>query len=291
MSILIDRNTRVVVQGITGGEGTFHAQRMIEYGTKVVAGVTPGKGGTRHLEVPVFNTVAEAVAKEGANAAAIFVPPFAAADAIMEAADAGRRLVVCITEGIPTFDMIKAKASSRGGRWPHRPQHARESSPPGNARSASCRATSTQRGDGRHHQPVGNAHLRGGAAGRERRARAVDRRRHRRRPDRRDEVIDLLKLFREDKETEAVILIGEIGGTAEEEAAAYIKQEFPKPVVSFIAGQTAPPGRRMGHAGAIIAGGKGTATSRRRWRPSRLAGVFVAKSPADIGRSGCSCRP
>ncbi|MGB7296746.1 MAG: succinate--CoA ligase subunit alpha [Candidatus Aminicenantales bacterium] len=281
MSILIDKKTRVVVQGLTGSEGTFHAQRMIEYGTRVVAGVTPGKGGTRHLEVPVYNTVAEAVAKEGANAAAIFVPPFAAADAIMESTDAGVGVIVCITEGIPTFDMIKAKAYLKGRPvaliGPNTPGiispgRCKIGIMPGHIHTEGSVGIISRSGTLTYEavQQVGHAGLGQSTAigiGGD--------------PIVGMKYIDLLKLFKEDKETEAVILIGEIGGTAEEEAAEYIKKEFTKPVVSFVAGQTAPPGRRMGHAGAIIAGGKGTA--KEKMEALEAAGVFVAKSPADIG--------
>lgn len=281
MSILVDKKTRVVVQGITGGEGTFHAERMIEYGTKVVAGMTPGKGGTTHLGVPIYNTVAEAVQKEGANASAIFVPPFFAADAIMEAADAGVGVIVCITEGIPTLDMIKAKAYIKGKRvslvGPNTPGiispgKCKIGIMPGHIHTPGTIGIISRSGTLTYEavQQVGKAGLGQSTAvgiGGD--------------PIVGMKYIDLLKLFEKDKETEAVILIGEIGGTAEEEAAEYIKKDFSKPVVSFIAGQTAPPGRRMGHAGAIIAGGKGTA--KEKMEALEAAGVRVAKSPAEIG--------
>jgi succinyl-CoA synthetase alpha subunit len=281
MSILIDEKTRVVVQGITGGEGTFHTQKMVEYGTKVVAGMTPGKGGTSHLGIPVFNTVAEARLKADANAAAIFVPPFFAADAIMESAEAGIEVIVCITEGIPTFDMIKAKAFLRGkasvligpntpgvispgkckiGIMPG-PIHA-----PGRVGIISRSGTLTYEAVDQVTKLGFGQSTAIGIGGD---------------PIVGMKYIDLLKLFKADKDTDAVIMIGEIGGTAEEEAAAYIKQEFNKPVIGFIAGQTAPPGRRMGHAGAIISGGKGTA--KEKMEALEAAGVIVAKSPAEIG--------
>ena len=281
MSILVDNGTRVVIQGITGGEGTFHTQRMQEYGTRVVAGVTPAKGGMKHLGVPVFNTVAEAVRAEGADASAIFVPPSAAADAIMEAADAGVRVIVCITEGIPTLDMIKVKAFLRGrassligpntpgiispgqckiGIMPG-PIHA-----PGTVGIISRSGTLTYEAvEQVTRQGFGQSTAVGIGGD----------------PIVGLKYIELLKLFRDDPDTEAVIMIGEIGGTAEEEAAEFIRGEFPKPVVGFIAGQTAPPGRRMGHAGAIIAGGKGTAAEK--MESLRAAGVHVALSPAEIG--------
>ncbi len=281
MSILIDEKTRVVVQGITGGEGTFHTQKMVEYGTKVAAGMTPGKGGTTHLGIPVFNTVAEARLKAGANAAAIFVPPFFAADAIMESAEAGIEVIVCITEGIPTFDMIKAKAFLRGktcaligpntpgvispgkckiGIMPG-PIHA-----PGRIGIISRSGTLTYEAVDQVTKLGFGQSTAIGIGGD---------------PIVGMKYIDLLKLFKADKDTDAVIMIGEIGGTAEEEAAAYIKKEFNKPVIGFIAGQTAPPGRRMGHAGAIISGGKGTA--KEKMEALEAAGVHVAKSPAEIG--------
>jgi succinyl-CoA synthetase alpha subunit len=281
MSILIDEKSRVVVQGITGTEGTFHAQRMIEYGTRVAAGVTPGKGGTKHLGVPVFNTVAEAVRAEGAEAAAIFVPPFAAADAIMESADAGLRLVVCITEGIPTFDMIRVKAFLRGRSTaligPNTPGvispgRAKIGIMPGHIHKRGSVGIISRSGTLTYEavqqvtrQGLGQSTAVGIGGD----------------PIVGLKFVDLLRLFKADPETEAVILIGEIGGTAEEEAAAYIRKEFPKPVVGFIAGQTAPPGRRMGHAGAIISGGKGTAQEK--MEALRAAGVHVAVSPAEIG--------
>lgn len=281
MSILIDETTRVVVQGITGGEGTFHTQRMQEYGTKVVAGVTPGKGGQTHLDVPVFNTVADAVKKEGANAAAIFVPPFFAADAIMEGADAGVKLVVCITEGIPTFDMIKVKQYLKdkdcnliGPNTPGviSPGKCKIGIMPGHIHTPGTIGIISRSGT-LTYEAVQQVSLQGygqstaiGIGG--------------------DPIvglkfIELLQMFKDDEGTEAVILIGEIGGTAEEEAAEYIRKEYTKPVVSFIAGQTAPPGRRMGHAGAIIAGGKGTA--KEKMEALEQAGVYVAESPAEIG--------
>lgn len=281
MSILIDENTRVVVQGITGGEGTFHTERMLEYGTKVVAGVTPGKGGRTHLNVPVFNTVEDAVRKEGANAAAIFVPPYFAGDAIMEATDAGVDLVVCITEGIPTFDMIKVKqllkskgANMIGPNTPGiiSPGKCKIGIMPGQIHTQGSIGIISRSGT-LTYEAVQQVSLQGygqstaiGIGG--------------------DPIvglkyIELLELFKNDPDTDAVVLIGEIGGSAEEEAAVYIKDSFPKPVVSFIAGQTAPPGRRMGHAGAIIAGGKGTA--KEKMAALEAAGVLVCQSPAEMG--------
>ncbi len=281
MSILLDKSTRVVVQGITGKEGSFHAEQMINYGTNVVSGVTPGKGGITHLGVPVFNTVKEAVEKEGANASIIFVPAPFAGDAIMEAADAGIKLIVAITEGIPTNDMMKAKelVKKRGavligpncpgiispgkGKMGIMPTKIfKEGSIGVISRSGTLTYEAvnqiTQLGYGQSTAVgIGGDPIIGST------------------------FTDILKLFNEDPETEAVVMIGEIGGTAEEEAAEYIKDHFKKPVVGFIAGRTAPPGKRMGHAGAIIMGGKGTAEGKIKALES--AGVKVAESPALIG--------
>jgi succinyl-CoA synthetase alpha subunit len=281
MSILIDEKTRVIVQGITGREGTFHTQRMLEYGTKIVAGITPKKGGTTHLGVPVFDSVAGAVKEHGADASAIFAPPFAAASAIAEAADAGVGVIVCITEGIPTLDMIRVKAYLR-----EKPVSLIGPNTPGIISPGKCKIGIMP---GPIHKPgtIGIISRSGtltyeavqqitnqglgqstavGIGG--------------------DPIvglkfIDLLKLFEDDDETEAVVMIGEIGGTAEEDAADYLLKGYPKPVVGYIAGQTAPLGRRMGHAGAIIDGGKGTA--KMKMDALRAAGVHVVVSPAGIG--------
>ncbi|MCX6144681.1 MAG: succinate--CoA ligase subunit alpha [Ignavibacteriales bacterium] len=292
MSVLVDKNTRLVVQGITGGEGTFHTKQMIEYGTNVVAGVTPGKGGTTYQgnekdqfpkPIPVYNTVAEAVSKEKANTSVIFVPAGAAADAIMESADAGVKLVVAITEGIPTSDMVKVYAhlKERGVRMigPNCPGIISPGQckvgimpgfihKPGKVGLVSRSGTLTyeavwqltERGIGQSTCiGIGGDPVIG------------------------TRFIDAVKLFNEDPGTEAMILIGEIGGSAEEEAAEYIKKHVKKPVVGFIAGQTAPPGRRMGHAGAIISGGKGTAAEK--FEAFRQAGIHVVESPALIGET------
>lgn len=282
MSILVDKNTRLVVQGITGGEGTFHTRQMIEYGTKVVAGVTPGKGGQKFDDkIPVYNTVAEAVAKEGANTAVIFVPPAFAADAIIEAACSGIGLIVCISEGIPTLDMVKVfdflkKHSVRlvGPNCPGviSPGKAKVGIMPGFIHKEGSIGVVSRSGT-LTYEAVHQLTIRGigqstciGIGG--------------------DPVIgttfvDALAMFEQDPETKAVVMIGEIGGTAEEEAAKFVKENMSKPVVSFIAGRTAPPGRRMGHAGAIIAGGKGTAAEK--MEALRSAGVHVCESPAEIG--------
>jgi len=281
MSILVGRDTRVLVQGITGKEGTFHALRCKEYGTQVVGGVTPGKGGTTHEGFPVWNTVAEAVAKEGANCALIFVPPVAAADAIMEAAAAGVPLVICITEGIPVGDMVRAKhflASTKsrliGPNCPGviTPGQAKIGIMPGHIHKAGDVGVLSRSGT-LTYEVVGQLSARNigqstcvGIGGD---------------PVNGTNFVDVLRLFNDDPGTRAIMMIGEIGGTAEEDAAAYIKSSVKKPVVGFICGQTAPPGRRMGHAGAIIAGGKGTAAEK--MAALQNAGVTVVKSPADMG--------
>jgi succinyl-CoA synthetase alpha subunit len=281
MAVLIDKNTRLLVQGITGREGTFHAKQAAAYGTKVVGGVTPGKGGTTHEGWPVFNTVAECVRETGADASVIFVPPPGGADAVLEAADAGIALAVCITEGIPTLDMLRVFAAIRGGKTrvigPNCPGlitagQAKAGIIPGNickeGRVGIVSKSGTLTYEAIHQLTknglgqttcigIGGDPLIGTS------------------------FIDALSLFANDPATEAVVMIGEIGGNAEEDAAAWIKANFKKPVVGFIAGQTAPPGRRMGHAGAIIAGGKGTAAEK--MAALTAAGVRVVKSPADIG--------
>jgi len=281
MSILVNKDTRLLVQGITGGEGTFHTEQMLDYGTNVVAGVTPGKGGQAHLGVPVFNTVSEAVRETGANTSIIFVPPPFAADAVMESAAAGAALIVCITEGIPTRDMVQAKrkvihTGSRliGPNCPGviTPGEAKVGIMPGFVHRPG-RVGIISRSGTLTYEAVGQLVAAGlgqstaiGIGG--------------------DPIIgstftDLLELFAADDDTDAVILIGEIGGSAEQEAATFIAEHFPKPVISFIAGQTAPPGRRMGHAGAIISGGGGSAAEK--MDALREAGVTVCESPAIIG--------
>ena len=281
MSVLVDKNTRLIVQGLTGKEGTFHALQMRDYGTNIVGGVTPGKGGTTHEGFPVFNTVADAVKQAGANASVIYVPPPFAADAIMEAAASGVSLIVCITEGIPALDMVKAYhyVQARGVRLigPNCPGVIS----PGKCKVGIMparihlegRVGVVSRSGTLTYEAVGQLTALGigqspciGIGG--------------------DPVIgttqkDAVELFNNDPDTDAIVMIGEIGGSAEEEAAEFIKANVKKPVVGFICGQTAPPGRRMGHAGAIISGGKGTADEK--MKAMTAAGIHVVKSPADIG--------
>jgi len=282
MSVLVDRQTRVVVQGITGREGAFHAARCKEYGTSVVGGVTPGKGGTTHEGFHVWNTVSEAVENEGASCALVFVPPAGAADAVMEAAEARVPLIVCITEGIPVADMVRAKhflagtqsrligpncpgliapGQAKVGIMPghiHREGHVGVVSRSGTLTYEVVHQLS-QRGIGQSTcVGIGGDPVTGTS------------------------FIDVLRLFDGDPDTHAIMLIGEIGGSAEEEAAAFIRAHVKKPVIAFICGQTAPPGRRMGHAGAIIAGGKGTAAEK--MQALAAAGAVLVESPADMGR-------
>ena len=281
MSILVDRNTRLIVQGFTGKEGTFHSEQMLEYGTPLVGGVTPGKGGQTHLGRPVFNTVAEAVEKEGANASVIFVPPPFAADAILESAMAGIEVIVCITEGIPARDMVpvyhyvkKVGAHLVGPNCPGviTPGQAKVGIMPamifseGNIGVVSRSGTLTYEAvDQLTRQGYGQSTAVGIGGD----------------PVIGSRFVDILELFQADDDTEAVVMIGEIGGSAEEEAAAYIKDNMTKPVFAFIAGRTAPPGRRMGHAGAIISGGKGTAEEK--FAVLEDAGAVIVQNPAAIG--------
>jgi succinyl-CoA synthetase alpha subunit len=283
MAVLIDRNTRLIVQGITGREGSFHARQAEAYGTQVVGGVTPGKGGTTHEGWPVFNTVADAARETGANATVIFVPPPFAADAIMEAADAGLPLVVCITEGIPVLDMMKAMAIIRESKTrligPNCPGvitagQAKAGIIPGHI-CLEGRVGIVSKSGTLTYEAIHQLTLLGlgqttciGIGGD---------------PLIGTSFIDALALFEADPQTEAVVMIGEIGGSAEQEAAEWIKTGFRKPLVGFIAGQTAPPGRRMGHAGAIISGGTGTAAEK--MDALTAAGVHVVRSPADIGEA------
>ncbi len=283
MSILVNELTRVIVQGLTGREGGFHAGQMIAYGTKVVAGVTPGKGGTLHNDVPVFNTVAEAARETHANAAVIFVPPPFAADAMLEAIDAGLPLLVCITEGVPTLDMVRVAAALRGSQTcligPNCPgiispgkckigimpgQIHRE----GHVGVVSRSGTLTYEAVGQlTHLGIGQSTCIGIGGD----------------PIIGTSFLDAIRLFNDDPDTHAIVMIGEIGGNAEQQAAEFIRGRVRKPVVGFIAGQTAPPGRRMGHAGAIISGGTGTA--KEKYEAMAAAGIRCVRSPADIGET------
>ena len=281
MSILVNKKSRLFVQGITGGEGSFHTQQMIEYGTKVVAGVTPGKGGTDFLGVPIFNTVEQAVKEQNANTSVIFVPPAFASDAILEAANAGIKVIICITEGIPASDMVKVYNSIKdkgvvlvGPNCPGviSPGKAKIGIMPGFIHKEGKIGVVSRSGTLTYEAVKQLTDVKLGQStcvgiGGD--------------PVIGSRFIDIIKLFNDDPETEGIVMIGEIGGTAEEEAAAFIKKYVNKPVVGFIAGRTAPPGRRMGHAGAIISGGKGTAAEK--MEAMKKAGIKVIDSPAEIG--------
>jgi succinyl-CoA synthetase alpha subunit len=284
MSVLVGKNTKLIVQGLTGSAGTFHAKQMREYGTNVVGGVTPGKGGTTHEGFPVFDTVADAVKKTGANASVIYVPPPGAADAILEAADAGIAVVVCITEGIPTLDMVRAKRALEGKTGvtligPNcpgiiTPGECKIGIMPGYIHKAGKVGVVSRSGTLTYeaaHQltTLGLGQSTAIGIGGD--------------PVKGMDFIDCLKLFEQDPQTKGVLMIGEIGGTSEEEAARFVKDHMKKPVAGFIAGQTAPPGKRMGHAGAIISGGKGTAAEK--MAAMRDAGIAIAATPADLGKT------
>jgi len=281
MSILVDKKTRLVVQGITGSEGSFHSKQMKEYGTNVVAGVTPGKGGTEFEGIPVFNTVAEAVKRQKTNTSIIFVPPAFASDAILEAADAGIKVIICITEGIPVNDMIKVYNAIQGKGIMLIGPNCPGVISPGKAKVGIMPGFIHKKGT------IGIV-SRSGTLTYEAVKQLTDYNLGQSTgvgiggdPIIGSRFIDIIKLFNADPETEGIVMIGEIGGTAEEEAAEYIKKNVSKPVVGFIAGRTAPPGRRMGHAGAIISGGKGTADEK--IKAMKKAGIKVADSPGSIG--------
>jgi succinyl-CoA synthetase alpha subunit len=283
MSVLVDKKTRVVVQGLTGREGSFHSQQMIDYGTRIVAGVTPGKGGTKHLGVPIFDTVAEAGRETGATASIAFVPPAFAADAILEAIDAGLPLAICIAEGIPVLDMVRVAAALKNSTTRLIGPNCPGIISPGQCKLGIMPGSIHKRGNvgvvsrsgTLTYEAVGQLTGLGigqstciGIGG--------------------DPIIgtsflDAIRMFNDDPETQAIVMIGEIGGNAEEVAADFIKKHVKKPVVGFIAGQTAPPGRRMGHAGAIISGGKGTA--KEKYAALRAAGIHTVQSPAEIGET------